>query len=325
MNRNMMKSFSIAAALMGMIAFGGVEGSWAQGLNPFAPAPASDALNSASPTGGLNATTYTGRATAAAAAYGGGKDGMGFAPPPGGMPPQYAGYPPGGVYGAVPGQLGFAAPTPTQGPPPATVVTGERVYSHLQFGAFPPELLQDAERIQVPGVIKELSKQYFDDGSHGDIKAGDSVWSYITRRNDVMSPEEFRILNRIISALTAGEDTDPREFFRLPVATTEPLSELPQMMDLEGRRDDKITEWDKRVLAEFRVTKDDVTSQFWPVFVPPPPSAPRMEIPPGYDPSAKPESEAGPTGGAMMGMEPGMEGMPSGASSSYGMQGFGVK
>jgi hypothetical protein len=203
------------------------------------------------------------------------------------------------------------------------VLTGERVYSHLQFGASPPELLQDAEIIQVPGVVSELRKRYYDDGTHGDVKANDNVWSYVTARNDVMAPEEFRILNRILAALTSGEDTDPREFFRLPVATTEPLSKLPKMMNLEGERDGKLSEWNERVLAEFRINKDDVTSQFWPVFIPAPPSAPRIEIPPGFNPAAEPEEEEG------QGRFPGVpgfggpafvgaEGIPPDASSSYG-------
>jgi len=310
------------------------EGAWAQAANPFAPTGAMDTLNAGSPSGGLNSSTYIGRANAAAGAannpFGAPAGGPAYAPPP--APGMYPGMAfPGMAYpapGAYPGQPGLAQPTPTQGPPPVTVITGERIYSHLQFGAYPPELLQDAEKIKVPNIVKELQKQYFDDGTHGDAKANDNQWTYITQRNDVMSPEEFRILNRIIAALTSSEDTNPRDFFRLPVATTEPLSNLPQLMDLEKRRDDKIGEWNKRVLAEFRQNKEEVSSQFWPVFVPPPPTAPRMEIPPGFNPTVEQGGTNQPgqlpfpgmayPGAGPMGMEPGV----GPASSSYG---FNVK
>lgn len=329
MNARLRTTLGALTIVFGIAAVGMPQGAWAQGAaNPFAPAQASDTLNAGSPSGGLNSATYINRANSVASQAAKGNP---FGAPVGGpayQPPANPYFQPN--YPGYPGTPGTLQPTPTQGPPPVTVVTGERVYSHLQFGAYPPELLQDAEKIQVPKVLKELQKQYYDNGTHGDAKANDNVWSYVTQRNNVMSPEEFRILNRIISALSTGEDTSPREFFRLPVATTDPLSDLPKMTDLEQRRDEKISEWDKRVMAEFRVNREDVSSAFWPVFVPPPPSAPRIEIPPGFDPAAKPTPtpHAGGTGypggagGPMLGgpMMGGPGGMPPGASSSYGMK-----
>ncbi len=289
----------------------------AQTGNPFAPAPAAamDQLNQANPSGGLNSSTYINRAREAAAPAGGKDNPFGMPMPAGPAGPVGpAGYPGANPYafGPAVNAPGYVAqPTPTPAPM-ARVLTGERVYSHLEFGTSPPELLQDAEIIQLPLVPNELKKQYFDDGTHGDVKANDNIWSYVTQRNDVMSPEEFVILNRILAALSTNEDTDPSAFFRLPVATDEALSLLPKVMDLQGRRDEKITEWNTRVLAVFRKNKDDTTSEFWPVFIPPPPTAPRIEIPFGFNPAPKPTGT--PQGMGGMGMASGRYGPMGGAA-----------
>jgi hypothetical protein len=290
-----------------------------------------DAMSAGSPTGGLNATTYTGAAQQAAAAAAQqnpfamqappspfGAQQPGQFQPMGGQPP-FAASPyaaEGGMAGGFAGGYTpqFAAQPMVPSLPTFKVLTGERVYSRLQLGTSPPELLQDAEIVSVMGMLSDVRTKYYDDGTHGDTKANDGIWSYVTERNDVISPAEFRIMNRIIASLAAAEQTDPHEFFRLPVTTTDPLSQLPQHMDWEAQRDEKISEWNRLVLREFRMNTDDTTSRFWPVFVPPPPPAPEMEIPPGFDPTGRTVGGAITASSAYGGYPGGMGADPYGGS-----------
>lgn len=265
-------------------------------LNPFAPSGAMDAMAAGSPTGGLNAATYTGAAQQAAAAAAAQQNPFAMQAPPSpfgppGMQPGFAPSPFSAEAGAMAFPGGYAPQFTGQPMAPSLpsfkVLTGERVYSRLQLGTSPPELLQDAEITTVFGMLTDIKTKYYDDGTHGDVKANDGIWSYVTERNDVISPAEFRIMNRIIASLSAAEQTAPHEFFRLPVTTTDPLSQMPQSMEWEAQRDEKISEWNRLILREFRMNTDDITSRFWPVFVPPPPPAPEMEIPPGFDPTGQ--------------------------------------
>lgn len=301
MSRALTTAFVLAVALV-CYTVAGPRTALAQ-LNPFAPTGAMDTMAAGSPTGGLNAATYTGAAQQAAAAAAQQNPFAMQAPPspfgpqagqfgPAGGPAPFAPSPfspEGGMAGGFPGGYTpqFAAQPVVPSLPSFKVLTGERVYSRLQLGTSPPELLQDAEIVSVMGMLQDIRTKYYDDGTHGDIKANDGIWSYVTERNDVISPAEFRIMTRIVASLVAAEQTQPHEFFQLPVTTTDPLSQLPQNMEWEAQRDDKISEWNRLVLREFRMNTDDITSRFWPVFVPPPPMAPEMEIPPGFDPTGK--------------------------------------
>ncbi len=314
-------SILIAASLLALCM---AAPGWAQ-MNPFATGGAEAPLLEASPSGGLNSATYIGRAQGVA---GGAGAAMGMQPGAPGVQPgaQPGGWGAGGAMpdeammemyatmGAMPGYGGYGVPmgpTPTPTPPPVRVLTGERVYSHLQWGTSAPELLSDAEVKTVPRILSQLTRQYYDDGTHGDVKPGDDVWSYVVERNDVMSANEFRVLRRLLSALITISDQSPKDFFRIPVATSEMLASLPKTIDLEQQRDEvRLENWNREYLGPFRVNPEDPESPFWPLFVPPPPPMPEIDPPPGYDPSGRtvgaPGQQAGFGGGAAAaaGMDP---------------------
>lgn len=265
----------------------GAPGAHAQVNNPFATGGAEASIQGGSATGGLNATTFTNRANTAAGqannrsafvADQGLGPGNADGPSPGAIP---------GPPGNFPGPGQPVAPIATPVIPTVRVLVGERVYSAIQFGTSQPELLEDAEIRSVPAIPTELNARYYDDGTNGDVKAKDNIWSNVKERNDVMSPQEFRILTQMLAALRASEQTEPFEFFRVPVSTSEPLSTLPQNVDLETKRDAAISDWNKRQVRDFRINKEDPSGPFWPLFVPPPPPLPDVDLPAGYNPSSK--------------------------------------
>jgi len=259
--------------------------SYAQ--NPFlAPPSAIDALSAGSPTGGINSSFYLDRARGAAAtAAANAPSPAGFpgappAPPAPAAPAApargggYAGYNYGyGGYGGAAAAAGPAAPaTPTPTPiPTVMVLAGERVYDHNTR-----ELLSDYRYLDVPQ--NQLEGRYFDDGTHGDEKTGDSLYTNATERDDVIGPATHQILSRLLRALERAEELSPLEFFRLHVLTTETISEIGKWRVEEAERDEKLRDWAVSFVREYKQNPEDPGSPFWPLYVVPPPPAPSTKV-----------------------------------------------
>ncbi len=178
-------------------------------------------------------------------------------------------------YAAIGGQP--MAPVATPAPPPVRqilVLTGQRVTCKVTG-----QLLEDIHYEYRPEVEKS---NFYDDGQQGgDLQANDNIWTNFTEFNDVLSPEANRFKLIYLRLLSICENTNPLEFFRIPVATDEPLTPLPLLSAEEANRDKTfLQEWHKRFLALYRVDPDDPMSDFYPIFVPSPPRHPESPAPP---------------------------------------------
>ncbi len=288
-----------------------------EALNPFAPPSVTEPLTSASPTGGLSAPTYIERARAVTRP-------VGPIPPvegdPRGRPPIFAEgrFFEEGIRGRRPTRSGAPQPGPGQ-PTPTPTVKKIRVLSGSRVTcAVCGTLLEDTVYKEVPESQKE---NYYDDGTHGDAEAGDGTYTNITVCSDVMCPACHSILQKLLTLLSITENTEPMDFFRLNVVTTDPLSSLPKQITEEQNRDIKLSEWNDRFLQMFRVNKNDPNSPFYPLYVPPPPSYPSVPLPQGFTPivAATPTPTEG-TGGEFMG--PGGR-MGTGSTAVMGVEGEG--
>ncbi len=254
----------------------------AQGPNPFAPSSAMDTLNEAPVGGGLSSPSYIDRARQVGIAprvntpKNVGKDEMAD---PETMMYAEAMAGPRARGGRTGNPQGTPVATPAPTPKMVRVLSGFRVQC-----AVTGVLLEDIVYKEVPEAEKG---NYFDDGSHGDAEAGDGTYTNITVRNDVMSPEAHAILQKMMTLLNNIEDAEPMDFYRLNVATSEPLSSLPKQIDEEQDRDIKLTEWNDRFLRMFRQDENDPRSKFYPIYIPSPPSYPNVPLPQGFQPVVK--------------------------------------
>ncbi|KPK71718.1 MAG: hypothetical protein AMJ84_05745 [Acidithiobacillales bacterium SM23_46] len=168
------------------------------------------------------------------------------------------------------------APAGPPPPPPVKkilVLTGERVSCRVMG-----TLLEDIHYAYRPESEKG---EYYDDGTHSDLQAGDNIWTNYSERNDVLSPEANRLKLVYMRLLDLCEETNPLEFFRIPVATEEPLTNLPRVSEEERDRDETfLRQWHRQFLALYRQDQQDPKSDFLPVFVPSGPRAPETPAPP---------------------------------------------
>lgn len=281
-------------------------------LNPFVDSETMDSANSGG-TGGLNSSTYLDRARGAVDAANNAPSGQlpnsGGAPPP--PPPPTTG----GGLGAPP-----TAPSLPNFNLGGTLRAwgGERIKCHRTG-----QILQDAREIS---ILATASSSYFDDGVNGnDAVAGDNTYTNITERSDYISPEAHQIKTKIIRTLqfTGGyvatsdfpEGLKPQSFRQVRFATTEPLSPLPKLVDLETERDKAVAEWAQSFLRDFRINPDQMDSDFYPTYLPPPPKAPNIPLPITYTPLPK-EDAAGEGGGAASGGGTGGTGEQGGQKGS---------
>lgn len=185
-----------------------------------------------------------------------------------------AGDPFGGGGAGAPGGGGFSLPT-------IKAIYGKRVVCHVTG-----QMLEDARETSASSAFQN---QYYDDGkTGGDSTADDLVYTNVTFINDVLSPEAFLVKTRVIRALESAENLAPNEFFNVNVASTDPLSGVPQMLDLETDRDEKLLSWARRFLRDFRTNPDDETTgnwKFYPAFMPPPPRTPDAILPANFWPA----------------------------------------
>lgn len=213
--------------------------------------------------------------------FGGGEQGFGGPQPAfgeGGFDPAMQGIGPGGF-----GQ-GFGPQQPQAYRPPPTVTAyyGERIICPLTG-----QMLQDA--VEVTVLADQASESYFNDGSQGgDFLEGDDIWTNVTVRSDVIAPEAALVKTRMVRALEMAEALEPAQFhLETRVASTDALSNLPQVIDLEELRDEKLRNWAPQFLNRFRNNPDDpdpLNWEFREAYVPTPPPLPDTPLPPNFRP-----------------------------------------
>ena len=245
-------------------------------------------------------------------------------------------------------QLAQMAPTG----PKITVISGVRV-----FDAISGELVDDVIKKKVDESEKD---KYFDDGTHGDMVAGDEIYTRVDgEQRDVIGAASQKVKERMITALKVAADYGPIEFYGYTLMSTDrqqPIPrneawtltkdpsggpglvlaeravdkpiEVPKYRDKMREKDAKVKDdWSLRFLQEYRKKKDDLSSEFFPVYLPQPPRPPATLPPVGWTPFADPTASqkaklaenpiyrnaingnqggAGGAGGIMQGMSMGM-------------------
>jgi uncharacterized membrane protein YgcG len=149
------------------------------------------------------------------------------------------------------------------------------------------QLLADAVEVTVLADRAQLT--YFDDGvTGGDFQAGDGIWTNVTSRGDQIAPEAGLVKTRMVRALEVSEALDPDQFhFEIRVASNDPLSNLPNMIELEELRDERLRDWAPQFLNRFRTNPaepDPLNWEFREAHVPVPPMVPDIQLPPSFRP-----------------------------------------
>ncbi len=245
------------------------------------PLDAMDELNSQSPSGGLNSTDYINRANNAVNNANNQQDPFnqqpqqdpfGNSPPGGDFTPPPA---PGGGGGF--GTEGFGVPQSIANIKTLTAWGGTRVVAHRTG-----QILQDARQVS---ILATAVDDYFDDGEQGnDAIAGDGIYTNITINEDYISPEAHQVKTKLIQSLQFVETLTPMQFNQVPIASTEPLSPLPRITDLESKQDERLTYWAVNFLHDYRINPDEIDGEFYPTFLPPPPRAPNIPLPITFTP-----------------------------------------
>jgi hypothetical protein len=160
-------------------------------------------------------------------------------------------------------------------PQTTRVLTGQRRYC-----AVTGRLIDDARWQDVWNSVAQ--RNFFDDGTSGDAVAGDQIYSRVEEYQNEMSPFAFRMFMMNRNLVETALDRDPLMFFQLTAMTSDPDSSLPNYFDKERDQDERIEEWNMNFLRPYRVNPSDPASDIFPVFVPPPPTAPDVPAPPGF-------------------------------------------
>lgn len=296
-------------------------------LNPFASPDAMDTMSGA-PVGGPGPSfDPVGRAQGAVNATQGGLGGDPFGQPQG---DPFGGAPGASPFGAPPGDPfggggagafnggGFGQQPGLQGgfTPPVQEATltawgGERIFCQ-RTGV----MLQDAREISIR--VSDAG-MYFDDGqTGGDAVAEDNIYTNIIVSRNHISPEAHAVKTKLVQTLEYAMELSPQDFRLERVATTEPLSPLPKIVDLEQHQDRVLREWAMNFLRDYRLNPDQIDSEFIPTYVPPPPRAPNIPLPASFSPNPAPAGSGQPgfgAGGEGI-LDGGVTGEPVGAASS---------
>lgn len=263
---------TILALAMGLLAATGYTQ-----LNPFDTGNAEQPILDASPSGGISPTMPLERARAAAGVAEG--QPLMTAPIDREMRDEgHTAFEPGPGMSPYIGGPTMPVPTPTPFIKMIRVITGRRVNC-----AVCGKLLEDVQYDEVPETMKDL---FYDDGTHGDEVANDGTYTNIEEIKDFIGPECLPLVIRLVNLLVASEDFGPLGFFRLFALTDEPVSLIPKRISTEEDLDAKLESWAGLFLRMFRQNKDDIYSAFYNLYVPPPPTKPKLPIPPGFNPVA---------------------------------------
>ncbi len=154
--------------------------------------------------------------------------------------------------------------------PEANVIKTKLIRT-LQFVSPPPDSSQEEESLESL-VLQDLQALAAESG--------------VDLKRYVLAPRQT-------SSLQYFNNLTPMQFSQVSVATTEPLSPLPKLVDLEQKQDEKIREWAIDFLDEYRMNPGQMESEFYPTFIPPPPRAPNIPLPTTFTPVASGEEGDG--------------------------------
>ncbi len=210
-------------------------------------------------------------------AFGGGFPGGGpaFGPPGGG--PAFAPQP--GGFG------GFGAAPVSAQPIQPQIRTLTAIYGDRVICPVTGQMLEDA--VEAP-VLDTFINEYSDDGKTLlDHRADDGTYTNARIVRDFMSPEAMLVKTRALRNLEILEEYKPYEFASVLVASSDPISSLPNIQELEELRDGKLEDWAQEFLERFKIDPTQATvenSIFYQSFLPDPPRTPRVQIPPSFVP-----------------------------------------
>lgn len=292
----------------------------AQGAGFTAPLDAMDELSGA-PVGGGGAVVGTGAIDRArGVAQPGQQQQPGFQP---GMPGMMMDPGMEGEFGMMGFGYGMQQQQQQAYVPPATVRAwgGERV---IQYHPDPDVAIHDYLDDDILADAREIRILQTAEGSYPNVVTvgTDEIRQNINLRRDYISPEAHVVRTRLVQTLRYMSMLNPREFTFVRVATTEPLSPLPKMIDLEAEQDERLTQWMEDFMAPFVLPREEGEEyELVPSFLAPPPRAPNLPLPSNFRPETEAQEEQeggqpGMMGGAGPGFEPGFEGGPMGGASS---------
>ena len=197
--------------------------------------------------------------------------------------------------------------------PKITVITGWRVYDSITN-----ELLDDAVKKKLP---EDQKKNYFDDGTHGDLVAGDGEYTKIEgEQREWLGQSTQRVKEHLVQALQVAEGYTPIQFFgnalmsvsrqearprkqgwsvaanpnggpgyRLTERPVDKSVQIPKYRKAMGEKDAKVkNDWAFRFLQEYRKNKDSLTSPFYTIYIPLPPQPPAVAPPTDWVPFSDP-------------------------------------
>lgn len=194
--------------------------------------------------------------------------------------------------------------------PPVTVRAwgGERV---VQFHPDPDVGIHDYLADDILADAREIRILETAEGSYPNVVTvgTEEIRQNIVVRRDYISPEAHVVRTRLVQTLRYMAQLSPQEFTFVRVATTEPLSPLPKVIDLEAEQDERLAQWMEDFMAPFTLPRgEEEDFELVPSFLAPPPRAPNIPLPANFRPETEAqEQQEGQQPGMMMG--PGMGGM----------------
>jgi len=165
--------------------------------------------------------------------------------------------------------------------PTFTAIYGKRIYCPVTG-----QLLEDASEIE---IAQSSAGSYSDDGETlMDAEASDGVYTNVSVvNNKFMSPEAMLVKSRALKNLKTLESYKPYEFANVIVASTDPLMDVPNILDLEAERDKRLEIWAEDFLNNFKIDPADATEEnsiFFQTYMPPPPRTPVQNLPASFFP-----------------------------------------
>ncbi len=152
--------------------------------------------------------------------------------------------------------------------PKVTVVEGKLIISKIT-----KEVLEEPEKKQI--LQTELGDNYYDDGTHGDVKAGDGIYTNVEIIKDkYISPLSNYYRKRLVELVNKAMNMDPLEFSGDFAAAISDFSELDNIDDLRIERDRILETFRAKILAPYKINPEDPYSRFYPVYFPPAPKPP---------------------------------------------------
>ena len=159
------------------------------------------------------------------------------------------------------------------------VLTGERVSDRITGKVLDDIYYKDVNREE----LEETVPVPRDDGFWPDLLADDGIYSNFKETNKFLSPETVELKKAVIQLIIGAEKSSLHEFYLIPVFAKSEYSFVPSEILFAEAKDQKLLEWIDKYLFKFRITKEDLASAHYPMYVPRPPSFPKADPPVGFN------------------------------------------